>query len=384
VPLDAGETADLAAWLRLALTPGVGPVTARGLLEQFGLPNAIFDSAGGLLAQVAGERLASALRARDPERERQVAAALDWASREGNHLVTLGDADYPPLLLRTADAPALLYVVGQREVLTRATVAIVGSRNPTAAGLANSKTFAAALSRAGWTVASGLALGVDGAAHAGALDGGAGTIAVVGTGADVIYPGRHRSLASRIAADGAIVSELPLGTAPAPGTFPRRNRLIAGMSRGVLVVEAAPHSGSLITARHAAEAGREVFAIPGSIHSPLARGCHALIRQGAALVESAADVLAELPAVEHPLDPCTRPMSASTHIYPETLTERIELPDHDPILAAVGHEPVLPDTLAEHLDLPAGELGARLVVLELAGRLARLPDGRVVRTPPIG
>jgi DNA processing protein len=191
-------------------------------------------------------------------------------------------------------------------------------------------------------------------------------------------------LARRIAADGLLVSELPLGTAPSPGLVPRRNRLIAGLSNGVLVVEAALHSGSLITARHAADFGRDVFAIPGSIHSPLARGCNALIKQGAALVESADDVLAELPATDHPLDPATRAMSASAHTLSDLLTEQIELPDQDPIPAAVGHEPVLPDTLAAQLEIDAGELGARLVMLELAGRLERRPDGRVVRTPPVG
>ena len=384
MPFAPDDADELGCWLRLSLTPGVGPVAARALLEAFGLPNAVFDSAGGLLDEVAGPKLAAALRARDPERERRVARALEWARVDQHHLVTLADADYPPQLLRIADAPPLLYAVGLREALARPAVALVGARNPTSAGLANARSFARALSRAGWTVASGLALGIDGAAHEGALDGGSGTIAVLGTGADVVYPSRHRALAARIAADGVVLSELPLGTGPAPGQFPRRNRLIAGLSHGVVVVEAALQSGSLITARQAGEFGREVFAIPGSIHSPLARGCHALIRQGAALVESVDDVLAELPSVEHPLEPATRPMNASVHCAPALLTERIELPDCDPILAALGHEPVLPDTLAEHLSLPAGELGARLVVLELAGRLERLPDGRVVRPPPVG
>jgi len=233
-------------------------------------------------------------------------------------------------------------------------------------------------------VASGLALGVDGAAHDGALEGGAGTIAVVGTGADVVYPSRHRRLAERIADDGAIFSEFPLGTEPSAGQFPRRNRLIAGMSHGVLVVEAALHSGSLITARQAGEFGRDVFAIPGSIHSPLSRGCHALIRQGAVLVERAEDLIDELPRQDTDQLLRTRPMSASAHSGPELLTERIEIPEQDPILAAVGHEPVLPDTLAAHLGLAAGDMVARLVVLELSGRLQRLPDGRVVRPPPIG
>jgi DNA processing protein len=384
VPLAPGDADDLACWLRLALTPGAGPVAARTLLVAFGLPNAIFESAGGLLDEVAGPKLAAALRHLDPERERRIERALAWAQADDHHLVTMADVDYPPQLLRIADAPPLLYAVGVREVLARPAVAIVGSRNATAGGLANARSFARALSEAGWAIASGLALGIDGAAHEGALAGGAGTIAVLGTGADVVYPSRHRSLAARVAADGVVVSELPLGTEPSPGQFPRRNRLIAGLSHGVLVVEAALQSGSLITARQAGDFGREVFAIPGSIHSPLARGCHALIRQGAALVESVDDVLAELPAVDHPLDPATRPMTASGHSRPEVLTERIGLPDSDPILAALGHEPVLPDLLAEHLSLPAGELGARLVVLELAGRLQRLPDGRVVRPPPVG
>ncbi|MFZ4758891.1 MAG: DNA-processing protein DprA [Burkholderiaceae bacterium] len=382
--LEPGDSEDLAHWIRLTLTPGVGPVTARGLLAEFGMPHAIFESAGGLLVEVAGERIAGALRARDTERDRQVEHALAWAAEDDHHLVTLADADYPPLLLRIPDPPPVLYVVGRRDHLVRPMVALVGSRNPTSAGLANARGFGRALSEAGWTVASGMALGVDGAAHDGALSGGSGTVAVLGTGVDVIYPARHKGLARRIAADGLLVSELPLGTAPSPGLFPRRNRLIAGLSNGVLVVEAALHSGSLITARHAADFGRDVFAIPGSIHSPLARGCNALIKQGAALVESADDVLAELPATDHPLDPATRAMSASAHTLSDLLTEQIELPDQDPILAAVGHEPVLPDTLAAQLEIDAGELGARLVMLELAGRLERRPDGRVVRTPPVG
>jgi DNA processing protein len=263
-------------------------------------------------------------------------------------------------------------------------LSMVGSRNATAGGVANARAFGRALSEAGWTIASGMALGIDGAAHEGSLEGGSGTLAVLGTGADVLYPARHKGLAARIALDGAILSELPLGTEPAPGLFPRRNRLIAGLSHGVLVVEAAMKSGSLITAAQAGDFGRDVFAIPGSIHSPLARGCHALIRQGAKLVESIEDLLTELPPANHPLDPRTRPMSASAHSAAVPLQTPIDAPDHDPILAVLGHEPVLPDTLAMHLDLPSGALGARLVMLELAGDLQRLPDGRVIRPPPIG
>jgi DNA processing protein len=384
VPLAAGDREDLDAWLRLVLTPGIGPVSARRLLEHFGLPHAIFESAGGMLTGIAGERMASLLRTRDPELDRRIDHALDWARADDHHLVTLADADYPRQLLEIADPPPLLYLSGRREMLARPMVAVVGSRNSTAGGLSNARAFGRALSEAGWTIASGMALGIDGAAHEGALEGGCGTVAVLGTGVDIVYPTRHRRLAARIVQDGAILSELPLGTGPAPGLFPRRNRLIAGLSHGVLVVEAAMQSGSLITARQAAEFGREVFAIPGSIHSPLARGCHALLRQGAKLVESADDVLSELPRQENPLDPPTRPMSASTHTAQKPLQPPFDTPDHDPILAVLGHEPVLPDTLALHLDLPAGELGARLMMLELAGRLQRLPDGRVIRPPPVG
>jgi DNA processing protein len=384
VPLADGDRDDLACWLRLTLTPGIGAVTSRRLLEHFGLPHAIFESAGGLLADVAGARLADTLRAPDAERERRVEQALLWALPDDHHLVTLADADYPALLLEIADPPPLLYLTGRRDVLERPMLAVVGSRNATAGGIANARAFGRALSEAGWTIASGMALGIDGAAHEGALDGGRGTVAVLGTGADVLYPTRHRRLAARIARDGAILSELPLGTGPAPGLFPRRNRLIAGLSRGVLVVEAATQSGSLITARQAVEFGREVFAIPGSIHSPLARGCHALLRQGATLVESVDDVLAELPRRDDPLDPATRPMPAAAGTPSGHAEPPCGLPDRDPILAVLGHEPVLPDTLARHLDLPSGEVGARLVMLELAGRLQRLPDGRVVRPPPIG
>jgi DNA processing protein len=277
-----------------------------------------------------------------------------------------------------------MYLTGRRETLARPMLSMVGSRNATAGGVANARAFGRALSEAGWTIASGMALGIDGAAHEGSLEGGSGTLAVLGTGADVLYPARHKGLAARIALDGAILSELPLGTEPAPGLFPRRNRLIAGLSHGVLVVEAAMKSGSLITAAQAGDFGRDVFAIPGSIHSPLARGCHALIRQGAKLVESIEDLLTELPPANHPLDPRTRPMSASAHSAAVPLQTPIDAPDHDPILAVLGHEPVLPDTLAMHLDLPSGALGARLVMLELAGDLQRLPDGRVIRPPPIG
>ncbi|HYF58265.1 MAG TPA: DNA-processing protein DprA [Burkholderiaceae bacterium] len=393
-----GEADELAHWLRLALTPGVGPVAARRLLDRFGLPDAIFHASEAAVREAVGPRLADALRRPDAARERAIEASLEWASHDAHHLVTLADADYPASLLEIADPPALLWLRGRREAIARPMLAIVGARNATAAGTAHARAFGHALSAAGWTIASGLALGIDAAAHAGALDGGAGTVAVLGTGIDVVYPSRHETLAGRIAADGALLSELPPGTAPTPGGFPRRNRLIAGLSRGVLVVEAALRSGSLITARHAAEAGREVFAIPGSIHSPLARGCHALLREGAKLVETAEDVLAELPPSRRDAraGEAARPEAGAPGVGPGTIARsgpptfggppggRADGPDRDPVLVAIGHEPVLPDALAARLELPSGELGARLVMLELAGRLLRLPDGRVVRPPPVG
>ena len=265
--------ADLGLWLRLVLTPGIGPIHARRLLERFGSPRCLFESDGPALAAFAGERLARLLQSDDGERQQQVAQTLEWARAESHHLITFADADYPRHLLQIDDAPPLLHGIGRRDILSRPMLAMVGARNATAAGAANARSFARALSGAGWTITSGLALGIDAAAHEGALQGGAGTVAVVGTGADILYPSRHRGLADRIAADGLILSELPLGTPPSAGLFPRRNRLIAGLSHGVLVVEAALRSGSLITARQAGEFGREVFAIPGSIHSPLSRGC---------------------------------------------------------------------------------------------------------------
>jgi DNA processing protein len=270
----------------------------------------------------------------------------------------VGDPAYPDALLNSADPPLLLYVQGQVELLATRALAIVGSRHPTAQGEDNAREFAGALARAGFTIVSGMALGIDGAAHEGALDAGGATVAVVGTGLDRVYPASHRALAHRIAEQGAIVSEFPLGTPPLAQNFPQRNRIIAGLAAGTLVVEAALRSGSLITARLATEAGREVFAIPGSIHSPQARGCHALIRQGAKLVETAADVLEELRGVAPPVAaPPAGPVPA------------------DPVLQALGHDPATLDALIARTGWPAAELAARLLELELDGAVARLPGG---------
>lgn len=352
--------ASTAAWLRLTLTRGVGLETQRRLLSVFGLPEHIFAAAGTAVRAAVGERAARALAAFDGDE--QVARTLAWASQPGNHLITLADAAYPQALLEIADPPTLLYVKGRPELLNTRALAIVGARNATAQGASNAEQFARELSRGGLTIVSGLALGCDAAAHTGALDGVGSTVAVVGTGADRIYPPRNQELARRIAEHGAIVSEFPLGTPALRDNFPRRNRIISGLARGVLVVEAAARSGTLITARLAGEQGREVFAIPGSIHSPLSKGCHQLIRQGAKLVDDARDILSEL----QPAPP------------PEAAVEA-RSGDGDPLLDAMGFDPVGIDVLSQHTGLTADTLSAMLLSLELENRVALLPDGRYQR-----
>ncbi len=292
---------ELAGWLRLALTPSLGPQSARKLLAAFGLPDAILRQGQATLSQVIDSTRAEALR-KEPGglRTAQLEATLAWLAQDPQQreILTLADPQYPQALLATEDPPLMLYRMGVLGATPARALAVVGSRNPTPQGLQNAHRFAKAFAQAGVTVVSGMALGIDGAAHQGALDGAPShalaTIAVVGTGLDRVYPRQHLQLAHRIAERGMIVSEYPIGTPPLHQNFPRRNRLIAGLSQGTLVVEAALQSGSLITARLAVEQGKEVFAIPGSIHSPHARGCHALLRQGAKLVESAQDVLEDL------------------------------------------------------------------------------------------
>jgi DNA processing protein len=288
----------------------------------------------------------------------QLDAVRAWLAQPGNSLMTLADDDYPRALLEIADPPAMLYCKGQRALLNQPGLGIVGSRSATPQGVRDAEAFAHALSDAGLTIVSGLALGIDAAAHRGGLAGAASSVAVIGTGLDRIYPARNKALAHQLAEGGIIVSEFPLGTPPLPGHFPRRNRLISGLARGILVVEAAPDSGSLITARVATEQGREVFAIPGSIHSPLARGCHALIKQGAKLVESAADILDEL--------------AWQQRLAPPTLPENLS----DPLLAALDGAPATLDTLAQRTGLTLEALSAKLLALELDGRIASLPGGR--------
>jgi len=356
---------EFAAWFRLLETPGVGRGSARTLLSALGSAQAVVAASPAQWRHAAGDRVAEALAAPLPaEYEQRLAAAQHWRSTgDGlHHVVTLGDADYPQALLQTADPPLLLYVQGRSEVLAAPGLAIVGSRNPTPQGAQNAHQFASHIAQLGINVVSGLALGIDGAAHEGALAGRGTTVAVVGTGLDRVYPRRHRELAHRIAASGAIVSEFAPGTPALAGNFPQRNRIIAGMTQGTLVVEAALKSGSLITARLASEAGREVFAIPGSIHSPQSRGCHALIRQGAKLVESAADILEELrwPAPGSPAEPTGAAASAQ---------------GDDPLLEAMGHDAVTLDALGDRTGYGAAELSVRLLELELGGQVSRLPGG---------
>ncbi len=369
------EREELAGWLRLTLTQGVGDTAARKLLAAFGLPPNVFSQSHAALLQVVSSAQASAL-GRIPE---GLAALLDqtWHWLQATEpdgatrrIVTLADAGYPASLLEMVDPPVMLYVIGAPAFdltqLGRA-VAIVGSRNPTPQGASNARAFAQALGEVDIPVISGLALGVDGAAHQGAIDAAASdplrlaTVAVVGTGLDRVYPARHRALAHQIVAHGLIVSEFALGTPPLNQTFPKRNRIIAGLSRGTLVVEAALLSGSLITARLAVEQGKEVFAIPGSIHSPQSRGCHALIRQGAKLVESVNDVLEELRFDD---------------------AAALQAPDADPadlddsgLLRDLGFDPVSLDALCARTGHGAATLQAQLLELELDGRIARLPGG---------
>ena len=376
---------ELGAWLRLTLTPGIGNGAARRLLARFGLPQAIFQQTEAALQLCVPAAQAKALREIPQGWEALWQTTAQWlanAAPQGpaRAIVSLGDLRYPQALLDTEDPPLLLYLMGPASLLQHQPfpsdrcLAVVGSRNPTAQGAENARLFARALCGAGLTIVSGLALGVDAAAHEGALEAAtsagtmAATIAVVGTGLDRVYPRKNLDLAHRIAAHGLIVSEYPLGTPPLPGNFPKRNRIISGLSQGTLVVEAALASGSLITARMAAEQGREVFAIPGSIHAPQSRGCHALIRQGAKLVESAQDVLEELkiPATTVPGLPHEGVNAPGAAASDET---------EDPVLAALGYDPMGLDALIARTGMDASTLQVALLELELDGRVARLPGG---------
>jgi DNA processing protein len=353
----------IADWIRLEAASGVGCRTAKLLLDAFGSPAAIFRAGHAALAARVPAALAAALCAPvSPELARLLDASAAWLSDPAHHIITLHDADYPAALQHIPDPPLLLYIKGRRELLSAPMIAVVGSRNASTQGKANAEGFAEALSRAGLCVVSGMALGIDTAAHEGALRAAGSTIAVIGTGPDRVYPARNRALAHRIAEQGCIVSEYALGTPPVASNFPRRNRIISGMTAGVLVVEAAAQSGSLITAQMAAEQGREVFALPGSIHSALAKGCHQLIREGARLVDTVDEVLEAMqmsPLVRHTAQPAPA--------------------GNEALLAALGHDPVGPDELLVRTGGDAASLAGELLALELAGLVERLPGGAVQR-----
>jgi len=379
------ERDELAAWLRLTLSDGVGPVTARKLLAAFGLPQAIFEHSSSALRQVAGAAQLQALLSPPESLPRMVESTWAWLQQQEDdgvrhQIAPLGSPHYPTALLQLDDPPLLLYLLGSADFTANTTkaldtdqqmdpqtsLAIVGSRNPTPQGASNARQFAKALAQAGLTVVSGLALGVDGAAHEGALDAHGSTVAVVGTGLDRVYPKAHHQLAHQIARHGLLVSEYPLGTPPLTANFPRRNRLIAGLANGTLVVEATLRSGSLITARLSAEQGKEVFAIPGSIHAAQSRGCHALIKQGAKLVESAQDVLEELQwNLRLP-----QPSGNAATTQPAALSDA-----SDVLLQAMGFDPVGLEALQARTGLDTPSLQAQLMTLELDARVARLPGG---------
>jgi len=378
---------DLGDWLRLEQTAGVGLDTARRLLAAFGLPANIFSSSIAILENVVSTTIARALLSPlSALTEKRIERTLAWAQQTGNRVLTLADKDYPPALLDIADPPLLLYVKGRIELLARPSLAVVGSRNATAGGGTNADRFAETLSQRGLTVISGLALGIDSAAHIGALRGlessldGGSTVAVIGTGADIVYPARNRGLAHRIVAAGCIVSEYPLGMPGIAANFPRRNRIISGLASGVLVVEAAAQSGSLITARMAAEQGRDVFAIPGSIHSPLSKGCHYLIKQGAKLVESAQDILEEMVSYRARAGSGS---SASVSMSCDAITQAAtrdcggNVPGtvKDQLLAALGFDPASLDMLAARSGIDIAQLNAQLLALELEGVVEMLPGG---------
>ena len=344
------------AWLRVTLVPRVPPAALRALLAARGTAQSVLDASSAEIAAIAGGEVARAFAAGpDPA---QVEASVRWLQAENHHLVAMDDARYPASLLQVENPPPVLYAVGDVEWLASPAVAIVGSRNATAQGARDAEAFARALSAAGLAIVSGMALGIDAAAHRGGLAEGGSSIAVLGTGADVVYPAANRELASALERSGCMVSEFALGTPPRSGNFPRRNRLISGMSKGVLVIEAALGSGSLTTARCALEQGREVFATPGSIHSPLSKGCHWLIKEGAKLVECADDVLHEIG-----LD------RAATAQAPDAP------PTRDPVLGAMGHAPVSLEQVAQRTGLDVVHLAARMCRLEIEGRVCALGGG---------
>jgi DNA processing protein len=366
MPVDA----ELASWVALTQIPGLGGEGLRRLLQAFGSPETVFAASPLALREhvkpAVAERIAQGP---DPDGMETLAA---WLKSEGNRIITLADADYPRSLLNIPDPPPLLYAKGDLALLDRPALAVVGSRNATAQGIGHAEAFSEAISAAGLCIVSGMAHGIDSAAHWGGLRGTGGSIAVVGTGLDRVYPAVNRDLAHELAAHGLLLSEFSLGTPPLAANFPRRNRIISGLALGCLVVEASLQSGSLITARMALEQGREVFAIPGSIHSPQSRGCHSLIKQGAKLVETALDVLDELGPVVPSMSPAATAARGTKASAPGE-------PPH-PLLAHLGFDPLSMDVLSARSGLTIEALSAILLQLELEGHVASQPGGLYQRT----
>ena len=378
------ESAELNSWLRLTLAPGIGNATARKLLAAFGSAEAVFSQSDAALRQLGNDKLVHAVQHSPAALPALLQTTLDWlAAGDDRAIATLGSASYPPSLLNIEDPPLMLYMLSAQQTRAQTAMnnvaivlAIVGSRNPTPQGEGNARQFAKAFAEQGLCIVSGLALGVDGAAHDGALLGapndGCATIAVVGTGLDRVYPKRHLALAHRIVANGMIISEFPLGTPPLMANFPKRNRIISGLSHATLVIEAALKSGSLITARLASEQGKDVFAIPGSIHSPQSRGCHNLIKQGAKLVENAQDVMEEM-SVAYPA------VHAGNDVGTEDEADEGN-PGESALLDALGFDIVSLDAIQARTGLPTPDLQAGLLELELGGMVTRLPGGLFQRT----
>ncbi len=365
------------AWLALSRVPGLGRAEAIRVADRLGSAPAVVEAPDAELRRAGfSDAQIRHLHRPDPD---ALAADAAWLAGEGHHLLVADDTDYPALLLRIPDPPPVLYVQGEPAALWTPQLAVVGSRNPTPGGRDNARSFCRYLARSGLTITSGLAAGVDGEAHAGALESGGATIAVAGTGLDRVYPARHRDLAHRIAGRGALVSELPPGTGARREHFPSRNRIISGLSLGVLVVEAGIQSGSLITARHAVEQGREVFAIPGSIHNPMSRGCHRLIRQGAKLVETAADIVEELAPMarelgEH-LDRLLSPPEVPGEIGDDAQKRHPLDPDEEKVLEAVGYDPTSVDLVVQRTGLTPESVSSMLLIMEMRGLVAASGGG---------
>ncbi len=363
------ENSDVAQWLALNQTPGLGNAALCQLLAKLGSPEAIYGASLSQLREVVNDEIAQNIKHGVDIDE--IAPTLDWLQKDNAHVVTLADSTYPQRLLEINNPPALLYAIGNLHWLNHPSIAIVGSRNATPQGEKNAEEFAASLCNFGLCVVSGMALGIDGAAHRGALRSNGATIAVVGTGLDIVYPARHRDLAHHIAERGLIVSEFPLGTPSKAQNFPRRNRLISGLSLGCLVVEANIDSGSLITARLATEQGREVFAIPGSIHSPLAKGCHQLIKQGAKLVENTQDILEEFKNLLTEISP--------TGLMDKAALESTTSPQANTVLTLMGFDAISFDVLQQHTALTTEALSAMLMMLELEGKITVLAGNQYQR-----